>query len=489
MKKLSQFLRIVNTAVNPVAKNINQPVMSVLGNVFDVFLRLKIRFKLSLIVGVALTVVVFIISVITVQRQENQLKVQTDILGRNIVQNLADVARENLLLGSSAIVQEHVVNIVRRQIPGVEMLAVVDRNRKIVAHSVVDSVNRSLSEEAWEEVATGDSLTKLETEDFLQYVEPIFVRKVDVRGESKILVGVAWIGFSKEVLLAPIEEMKRTIIIISSIVTVAAIVIVFLLAGKIVQIIVALSEAARLVGLGHLQVKVDTRIKDELGVLASEFNLMVRQIREKTEMEKFVSRAIVEMLAEGKEATLGGTRRVITIMFTDIRNFTSMSETLWPEEVVELLNTYLDVQTKTIQEHRGVVDKFLGDGIMALFAGKDMAENAVAAAIEIQRRIAQLNLERQRRNEINLAVGIGITTGRAVLGSIGSRERMDYTVIGDTVNLASRLCGAAAANEILVIEDVVARLNGKFNVSSATSISVKGKKDLVRVYQVQYLLD
>jgi adenylate cyclase len=467
----------------------NHSVVSLYRRIVEAFLRLPIRFKLSLLVGVSLTVVVLTISIITVERQENQLREQTEILGKNIVQNLADIAKENLLLSSSALVQEHVVNIVRRNVPGLEMLLVVDMNGKFVAHSIVDSVNHHASIDIWEKIVGVDSLTRFETGNHLQYVEPIAITKAGESNESKILIGGALVSFSKQKVLAPIETMKSTFIVMSAVVTAAAIFIVFLVAGRVVQIIVALSDAARLVGLGHLQVKVSTRIKDEIGVLAGEFNLMVRQIREKSEMEKFVSRSIVEMLSEGKEATLGGARRVVTVMFTDIRNFTSVTESLWPEETVELLNTYLDLQTKIIQEYKGVVDKFLGDGIMALFAGPEMAHNAVRAALKIQRRIARVNLERKRRKEIYLEVGIGITTGHAVMGSIGSRERMDYTVIGDIVNLASRLCAVADPNEIVVSGDVVSRLNGEFRISAARDVSLKGKKDTIPVYQIEYSLD
>lgn len=469
------------------AKMAGKPLLGFSAWMFDLLLRMKIRLKLSFIVGVALAVVVLIISSMTIRRQENQLRQQTEVLGRNIVQSVADVAKENLILNSTAVIQEHIANIVRRRIPGLEVIFVADRNGQIVAHSSVDSINLSLAEGEWKHIAGSDSLLKLETEDAFQYVEPIYVTKPSET--KKILLGGAWISFSKASLLAPVAEMKRTIFVISTVVTVAAMIIVFLLAGRIVQVIVALSEAARLVGLGHLQVKVDTRIKDELGTLANEFNLMVRQIREKTEMEKFVSRAIIQMLADGKEATLGGTRKVITVMFTDLRNFTSVSETLWPEEVVELLNHYLDVQTKVIQRYKGVVDKFLGDGIMALFAGEEMSFNAVNAGIAIQREVTLFNEERKKRKEIVLTVGVGVATGRAVLGSIGSRDRMDYTVIGDTVNLSSRLCSNAGAGEILVSEDVVTRLNGKITVSAGSKISVKGKREEVSVFHIRYALE
>src|SRR5690606_9609113 len=109
---------------------------------------------------------------------------------------------------------------------------------------------------------------------------------------------------------------------------------------------------------------------------------------------------------------------------------------------------------KIIHENGGVVDKFIGDGIMSFFTGNDMVSNAVTAATSIQREVALINKQRKKNNEIALEIGIGLATGVAVMGSIGSADRMDYTAIGDTVNLAARLCGVAGPGEILVSETV-----------------------------------
>ncbi|MEX2191029.1 MAG: adenylate/guanylate cyclase domain-containing protein, partial [Bacteroidota bacterium] len=290
-------------------------------------------------------------------------------------------------------------------------------------------------------------------------------------------------------MYARIAEMRERILVTGLLVSLIAISIVYLFSTKIVGVIVILSEAARRVGEGDLKVAVVTRVKDELGLLAKEFNMMVVQIREKTQMQKFVSRAAVQMLSEHKEATLGGTRRVITAMFTDIRNFTSVSETQWPEEVVVTLNTYLDIQTKLIHESGGVVDKFLGDGIMAFFTGNDMVANSLKAATRIQQEVDAMNKRRKKNNEIVLEIGIGIATGVAVMGSIGSADRMDYTAIGDTVNLAARLCGVAGPNEILVSETVVTRMNGKIKAVSTGKIPIKGKAERVAVFQIPFNIE
>ena len=457
--------------------------------IVEFFMRMKIRLKLSIIVGASIAVVAFAISSITLKRQERELRTQTEVVGRNIVQSLADIAEDNLLLNSHAVLQDYVKNFSRRDIPGLEVIHLLDRDGMIVAHLDADSVNYYVSIEEWDMMAAADTLVLVETPAHLQYIQPIFVVKQSEIESKRFLLGGASASFSKTVLLAPIVEMKRMIVITSVMVSVVAIYLVFLVSGRIVHIIIALSEAARRVGLGDLKVTVVTRIKDEVGTLAKEFNHMVLQIREKTEMEKFVSRSTLRMLSEHPElATLGGTRKVITVLFSDIRDFTAVSESLWPEEVVESLNHYLDLQTRIIHEHHGMVDKFMGDGIMSIFEGEEMAVHAVTAALCVQEQITQLNEERQAKNEVVLVVGMGIATGRAVLGSIGSRDRMDYTAIGDPVNLASRLCRAAGPFEILITHDVVARLNGKFAVRPERKVVIKGKRTRVSVYQVPLTL-
>jgi class 3 adenylate cyclase len=306
--------------------------------------------------------------------------------------------------------------------------------------------------------------------------------------QRRFLLGASEASFSKAVLLAPIQEMRNKIVLASFAVSVVAIGLVLFISKRIVHIIVVLSEAARKVGFGDLKVSVFTRMKDELGTLAREFNLMVVQIREKVEMQKFVSRSTMEMIATSGEAKLGGARKTIIAMFTDIRNFTTYSERSWPEEVVETLNYYLDVQTRIIHEHGGVVDKFLGDGIMSVFSGERMALNAIEAAVDIQRTLARLNAERKAAGEPVLHVGAGVASGVAVLGSIGSRDRMDFTAIGDTVNLASRLCDIAGPSEIFVSEDVVKRIKKDYKILSEGQLPIKGKRNQVPVFKVPYSL-
>ena len=456
--------------------------------ILEVILRLQIRIKLSLIVASAVVATTLIISTIAINLQQRESRLQTQVLGMQIVQSLTAVAEDNLLLNSVPVLQDYVKNFGKREIPGLEHLYVIDRTGAIVAHISSDSVNRQVSAADFDLLSAADSATAVETESEFRFIQGIYVSKHDGNQVRRILLGGASAGFSKAVLLAPIEEMRNKIILASFGVAVISIGFVYFISKRIVHVIIVLSDAARRVGSGDLKVTVMTKAKDEIGMLAREFNLMVLQIRQKTEMQKFVSRSTMDMLSGGNEATLGGSRKMIVAMFTDIRNFTSYSEKHWPEEVVDTLNHYLDLQTRVIHAHGGVVDKFLGDGIMSVFTGTLMAQNAIEAAIDIQKEVSELNGGRKKSGEICLQVGVGISAGVAVLGSIGSKDRMDHTAIGDTVNLASRLCGLAGPAEIYVTDDVVKRIKNAFPAKSEGTLAIKGKQQQVPVYRITYAL-
>ncbi|MCI0706308.1 MAG: HAMP domain-containing protein [Ignavibacteriae bacterium] len=453
----------------------------------DFFLRVKIRVKLSLIVGASILIVTFIISTISLDIQERELRLQANILGTNITQSLTAVAQDNLLLDNIIAIQDYLNNSVKQKVPAMQDMMVIDRNGKIVAHFKTEHIDEIVSPEEWDALTAFDSTRLVETDEHLRFMRAIFVKSRRGDDTKDILLGSAMVTFSKEVLFAPVQEMKQNIILASFLVSCVAISVVFFFSKRIVNIIIRLSDAARNVGLGDLKIEVRTRAKDELGALTHDFNQMVMQIREKTEMQKFVSKATLQVIADGKEMKLEGTRRVITTLFTDVRNFTSVSEQLWPEEIVETLNQYLDLQTKIIDKNNGSVDKFLGDGLMSIFQGKDMVQNAVTAAVEIQQQISELNRARKERKEVVLEIGIGVATGIAVVGSVGSHNRMDYTAIGDTVNLSSRLCGLAGPSEILVTKEVTQRLNGFVTSTPQGKVQVKGKAQRVEIFKIPYV--
>ena len=209
----------------------------------------------------------------------------------------------------------------------------------------------------------------------------------------------------------------------------------------------------------------------------------------KNTFKRYVSKQVVdELLGDDGKLNLGGEQRDVTILFTDIRGFTSMSEKMKPERVVTTLNEYFSDMIDIVFKNNGTLDKIIGDELMVLYGAPISGENdthrAVETAIEMQQKIKELNMDRKKRNEPPILVGAGINKGLVVSGNIGSRDLMDYTVIGDTVNVASRLCAAAGPGEIMVSSSVYGATKKDFSYNKLEPISVKGKAKRVPVFLI-----
>lgn len=221
----------------------------------------------------------------------------------------------------------------------------------------------------------------------------------------------------------------------------------WLLGRLVTEPVDELRRATRAVAAGDLSVRIPDLRADEFGQLIDGFNTMVAELREKRRLEEDLGRHVGERIARqilGRERGLGGVEEELTVVFVDIRNFTARSAVTAPEQVVRVLNLFLSEMVDVIeQRHGGIVNKFLGDGLMALFAewtGRaDHADAAVAAGREMLQRLQAINARLRATGEPPLAIGVGIHTGRAVVGSIGSPRRMEYTAIGDAVNVAARV--------------------------------------------------
>ncbi len=206
-------------------------------------------------------------------------------------------------------------------------------------------------------------------------------------------------------------------------------------------------------------------------------------------LERFLAPEVVEMVATNPhEIHLGGVNQVATILFADIRGFTSIAERMPPQRIVEFLNEYFTRVTDVIFDHGGTLDKYLGDGVLAVFGapfskGND-ALNAVRTAVAIQRLVTELNRDAGARGWPDLKVGIGISTGVVTAGNIGSPRRIDYTVVGDTVNVAARLTAHATPGQILITEATATEIGAEFHTASLPPLTIKGKSEPVRVFAV-----
>jgi adenylate cyclase len=204
---------------------------------------------------------------------------------------------------------------------------------------------------------------------------------------------------------------------------------------------------------------------------------------------RFLPEYVVKQLLEDPESfRLGGANQTITVLFADIRGFTSISEHANPEKVVQLLNQYFSAMTEIIFEHGGTLDKYIGDELMALFgaptATLDDAKNAVNAAVAMQRRMPALNAQLAADGFQEIAIGVGLHTGVATVGYIGSEKRSEYTAIGDTVNLASRLQSSSQRGQILVSEATSRAAGDIFPMTKREPLIVKNRVQAVELFEV-----
>jgi adenylate cyclase len=244
------------------------------------------------------------------------------------------------------------------------------------------------------------------------------------------------------------------------------------------------------------RISVNTTILPLIGVTEKRLGsmLMIEDIsnekRLKSTMSRYMDPGLADRLLEGEEDILGGKSATATILFSDIRSFTTLSEELGPQATVSLLNDYFTVMVDVIQRHGGMLDKFIGDAIMAAFgvpiAGDDDEDRALRAAVAMMAELGKFNRDRSRQGKKPVDIGIGLNTGEVVSGNIGSPKRMDFTLIGDGVNLASRLESACKqyAAHILVSDHTVKRLKGTYRMREVDSVVVKGKTEPVSVYEV-----
>jgi class 3 adenylate cyclase len=269
-----------------------------------------------------------------------------------------------------------------------------------------------------------------------------------------------------------------------------------LMSGNISRPLIEVSQAAQRVETGDLAARVEVRSRDEVGVLAHAFNAMTSGLRERERERdifgRVVSPEVREKLLSG-ELRLGGETLWVAVLFTDIRGFSTLSEQMSPAEVVAFLNEYLEEMTKAVRPWGGYINNFIGDAIVVIFGAPvdqpDKEWHAVAAALTMQERLAALNRQRAARGEFPIHNGIGISTGEAVAGQIGSLERLMYTVIGDAVNVAARLEALTKdypEHSILINGPTAKALHSRHDLSLKClgPVTVKGRTEPVDVFAV-----
>lgn len=327
-----------------------------------------------------------------------------------------------------------------------------------------------------------------------KYICPVTM--TDTSGRERFR-GFSVVTYREDVLMRPYFQTQVTVFTLMAIFLYLSIILAFLVADYIVIPLLILRMNVRNTSesLSKMISGKDSRIspesltfedsiktKDEIRDLSKEIGNMVSIIRG---IVPYISVSTLRNAEKNSQAARSTTRE-LTFLFTDIRGFTTLCEGLNPKDVVSVLNHYLDLETQIILNNNGDIDKFVGDEMMAFFSGPRKEQNACRAAMQIREVMIQEREKRLKEGKPVISIGIGINTGKVVFGSVGAKNRMDFTSIGDTVNLAARLEGAnkAYGSKSIISEAVYSRLNDTFICRELDFITVKGKTEPVRIYEI-----
>jgi len=385
-------------------------------------------------------------------------------------------------------------------LPAVREITVYSSDGQVVATTFqgVASSTLQISPQFYAQVLEGQELRYAGRQLTVdgQAIEEAFVALEARHGADLGVFGVAMPAYQQE------QSLTQVVMALFFSLAVVAIVLVGIwISAQVVRPVLELVRAARRVEGGDLSRKVVVRTGDEIGLLGHAFNRMVQGLRVKEFIHdafgRFVSRDVADALLRGS-IRMEGEKRVASMLFADIRDFTRLSEQLDPTVMVKILNDYFTAMVEEANTRGGTVNKFGGDSTLVIFGAPvdhpDHADRAVQAALGMRRRLAQLNAERLTRGEVPIRMGIGINTGEVVAGTVGSRDRMEYTVIGDPVNLSARVQGLNKEfpeYDILISVYTRAALceQDRYVIRNLGPMSLKGKSEAVDIFAVIGLVE
>jgi len=453
-------------------------------------LRFSIKRKFMYGFAMAFIPVFFLFNLIIFKSTRNNLEKERHETMGTLALNSAVICDEYILSEGNDLLslQQIVVNLKHND--DVTEAFIVNNKGVIVAHSDMKMIDSVLDEPAGADpsgVMAGEGWETL-------FSGGRYVVRSAIRGMYGPVKGHVCIVYSKD----GISRLVNGVIIKNSILTLiamgAVMSLTFLLVSLLTGPLRILHQGVQELAKGNLEVNIPAVSDDEIGDLTGEFNIMVKSLKEQEIMKdmfsKYLSPDIAEYVLKNRESiSFGGEVRYLSVMFADIRGFTSFSESFPPADIVRFLNSYLTRMVDIIFRHKGTLDKFLGDGVLAIYgaplADKDHAINAVRSGLDMIRHIEEYNRQRMKWGERPMYIGVGINTGEAIIGNIGSKQRTEYTVIGDTVNTASRLEGLARDNELLITAATMEKVKDYADCRFKGKYTVKNKKDPVDVYLVK----
>ncbi|MGW8324391.1 MAG: adenylate/guanylate cyclase domain-containing protein [Desulfobacterales bacterium] len=435
---------------------------------------------------VIIIITILVMSFFILSQQRERLYNQTVIVGKVSLNyfcgNASIPLLEDNILRLNTLIKD------ATHVEGLLYAIIVDHNQIIKAHTDINKIGKTfnkftnITDVRKEGDVTYFNYFSGSGERVLNLTRPIIYNKKEL--------GEVHVGVSIDFIEKLIHKAQLTIIGITFFIIIFGSGVAVFLGFHFSRPISNLVQATKEIGSGNYQHKIILARNDELGNLSTAFNRMGEELWKNSLMQKsfgkYIGSEVLEMImANPESAWLKGHRSEATIIFVDIRGFTLYSEVKEPEEIVEKLNQYFEIATQAIQDYGGYVDKFIGDAVLGVFGvpvyHKNHALRAVSAASDMQKAFLE---KRDNGNDLLQSVGIGINSGVVVSGNIGSQNRMEYTVIGDSVNLAAHLYRLANPGEIVISKSVYVHLKEILEVEPLPPQYIKGKAEPVETFRL-----
>lgn len=453
-----------------------------------------VAFKLAVSISLTTTIGMSLLGAVIIHNQTDLLNRNMLTFGRTVVQQMAQSAKEPILANDSL---------------QLDVLAANLANGENVVGTVIYSTERSVLSRSGTSPFEFNGPYAGRARKFLDgnvdtlpwhwahspkgYVDAMtFISPIRFRSTT---VGYAEISFSRAAMTQSIHASVRSIAITTLILIVVSIIVSYLLGKRLSRPLHHLMDASRAIGNGQYDFHFDDRRNDEIGYLMSSFNSMAQGMLQKTQVEdafsKYVpTRVAKEILSNLDEVELGGKHAYASVMFADIVGFTAKSERMTPEEVAALLNEFYTQIGRAAELFSGTIDKYMGDCVMLVFglsdSDSDHVFNSLACAVFFQKLVARMNDTRLSQGKQAVRFRIGVNTGDMLAGVMGSSDRVQYTVVGDSVNLASRLCSVSAGDQIVITEETYDHpdIRKRVIAEKHESIRIRGKSKPVSTYLV-----
>lgn len=441
---------------------------------FPVAWKMGLAISLLVVVGMAL------LGSVLINRQSAWMERQADTFGQAIAAQLADSAREPLLAQDDFTLNVLVGNLAQHG--NLQGAAIFDRNDKYLqrAGRLPSQLSHPSVQAKLRWVVDDNSLAT--------YTAPIKV--------GTLTAGHVAVTLTLNAILTAQAEAEHTLLTATALLSLLIIIAAFLIGRWLARPIQDLVAATEAIHTGDLTFRLHERRNDELGQLINSYNRMAAGLLEKDRVESvlahFVSPGVArEMMQDISQVQLGGREAEATVVFADIAGFTRLSESLAPDKIAKLLNDYFNAISCASRFYRGTIDKYVGDCAMIIFGvPEDDAEHlshGLCCALMIQRLVTRLNLWREAQGKLTVRFRIGINSGKVLAGNLGSSERMQYTVVGDAVNLASRMSNLAQSGEIILPLALLGNANiaSRFRFDATEEIRVRGKARAVTTAKLE----